>query len=274
MDEDDIYGSILSDPKSLTHTSTTSHSSNSNLLSSNSHSEPMASGYTGPGISNPTPWLFISNLTWWTNEDDLRSKLGEGLCTRALSFHFIEHKPNGKSKGMVIVEFGDVETAEMAKDRLEGKEIHGKTCEVGFARNPPIKTFESKKIEAWSWELFSNPFLLLYLENPSYQRGPASINTSSRPPNYHQQQRIRPIEYEVDHNPSDQSRHVYRDDPGNGIGSNNEGHRIRYPRDSREPRDVRDSRDHYRDSRGHYHRESRTRSKSPDRRQSSSSHRY
>lgn len=151
MDEDDIYGSILSDPKSASHSSY----SNSNVATSNSYSEHYsnANGHnshyppqqTGPAISTPTPWLFISNLTWWTNEDDLRSLLGDNFGNRILSVHFIEHKPNGKSKGMAIVEFGEVDTAEMAKDRIEGKEIYGRKCEVGFARNPPIKPFESKQ---------------------------------------------------------------------------------------------------------------------------------
>lgn len=89
----------------------------------------------------PQPSLFISNLTWWTSEDDLRQILGD-LSNRIKEVQFLENKPNGKSKGMVIVEFVDVETAEVAKGMLEGKEIYGRNCEVSFARNPPVKPYE------------------------------------------------------------------------------------------------------------------------------------
>ena len=154
MDEDDIYGSILSEPKSHTsNNSGMSSTSNSYVLpASNSRPEyhhsldqhQSTNGYTAPGGNFPTPWLFASNLTWWTNEDDIRGLLSESLNTRILSVHFIEHKPNGKSKGMAIIEFRDIETAEMAKEMIEGKEIYGKRCEIGFAKNPPMKPFESK----------------------------------------------------------------------------------------------------------------------------------
>lgn len=141
MDEDDIYGSILSDPKSFP-------SNSSNTSASTNIPEPhlnaAGSSSSNSNSVNPTPWLFVSNLTWWTSEDDIRAALGEGLGTRLLSVHFIEHKPNGKSKGMAIIEFRDVETAEMAKERMEGNEINGKRCEIGYARSPPMKPFESK----------------------------------------------------------------------------------------------------------------------------------
>ena len=138
MDEDDIYGSILSDPKSFP-----SNSSSASTNIPEPHSNATGTSSNSNSV-NPTPWLFVSNLTWWTGEDDIRAVLGEGLGTRLLSVHFIEHKPNGKSKGMAIVEFRDVETAEMAKERMEGKEINGRRCEIGYERSPPMKPFESK----------------------------------------------------------------------------------------------------------------------------------
>ena len=53
-------------------------------------------------------------MTWWTSEDNLRATFGD-LSHRILQIQFLEHKPNGKSKGMAIVEFVDVRTAELAK---------------------------------------------------------------------------------------------------------------------------------------------------------------
>jgi RNA recognition motif-containing protein len=87
--------------------------------------------------------IFISNLTWWTTEDDIRRALGSDLGTRIKELQFLEHKPNGKSKGMVIVEFLDLETADVGKSLLEGCEINGKVCEVSFSRSPPIRPYES-----------------------------------------------------------------------------------------------------------------------------------
>lgn len=91
------------------------------------------------------------------------------------------------------------------------------------------------------------------------------MTNNFRPPNYHpnpnqQYQRTRPIEYEVESNQNESGRHVYRDEPQ----TNNPGQYI--------DRSSRFSRDHYRDSREHYHRDSRTRSRSPDRRLSSYRH--
>ena len=85
--------------------------------------------------------LFISNLTWWTNEDDLRIAFGE-MAGKVKNVHFIEHKVNGKSKGIAIVEFEDEAAASKAKEIADGKEIHGLACGVTYARSPPIKPHE------------------------------------------------------------------------------------------------------------------------------------
>ncbi len=81
-------------------------------------------------------------MTWWTSEDDLRTAFGD-LNHRIQQIQFLEHKPNGKSKGMVIVEFVDVSTAELAKKTIEGREMIGKRVwEVSFARSAPMRAFE------------------------------------------------------------------------------------------------------------------------------------
>lgn len=80
-------------------------------------------------------------MAWWTSEEDLRHIFGE-LSNRIKELQFLEHKPNGKSKGLVIIEFIDVASAEMAKSIIEGKEINGRVCEASFARSPPVKPYE------------------------------------------------------------------------------------------------------------------------------------
>ena len=142
----------MSDPKSNSNSNKYSdHYSETNLQqqqqqqqpSQYSHSTQNFQGqgqFSVPPVS-PQPSLFISNLTWWTSEDDLRQLLGD-LSNRIKELQFLENKPNGKSKGMVIVEFVDVATAEVAKGMLEGRDICGRVCEVSFARNPPVKPYE------------------------------------------------------------------------------------------------------------------------------------
>lgn len=97
----------------------------------------------------PQSSLFISNLTWWTSEDDLRGLLGD-LSARIKELQFLENKPNGKSKGIVIIEFVDVATAEAAKSLLDRKEIHGRVIDVNFARSPPVKPYDRSSRKAHS----------------------------------------------------------------------------------------------------------------------------
>lgn len=128
----------MSDPKSSKSTSVPDRLSESTAQSNqpNHHQNPQYHPNAPPQSS-----LFLSNLTWWTSEDDLRAVLGD-LGSRITELQFLEHKPNGKSKGMVIIEFVDVATAESAKSLLEGKEINGRVVEAHFARSPPVKSYE------------------------------------------------------------------------------------------------------------------------------------
>jgi hypothetical protein len=50
-----------------------------------------------PGASSA---LLISDLHWWTNEDDVRGWANQSRCEDELvDVTFNEHKVNGKSKG-------------------------------------------------------------------------------------------------------------------------------------------------------------------------------
>ncbi|EMC98003.1 hypothetical protein BAUCODRAFT_410594 [Baudoinia panamericana UAMH 10762] len=70
-----------------------------------------------------TPALKLTDLHWWTTEEDLRS-----LCSRAgvgvveeelLDLSFAEHKINGKSKGEAYLEFASPQAASAVKREVE-----------------------------------------------------------------------------------------------------------------------------------------------------------
>jgi hypothetical protein len=49
--------------------------------------------------------LMISELNWWTTDDDIRGWLKQGGCEEEIKeITFSEHKVNGKSKGYVLLD--------------------------------------------------------------------------------------------------------------------------------------------------------------------------
>lgn len=70
-----------------------------------------------PGASSA---LLISDLHWWTNEDDVRGWANQSGCEDELvDVTFNEHKVNGKSKGQVFVEMSSPQAATALKHTLE-----------------------------------------------------------------------------------------------------------------------------------------------------------
>lgn len=88
--------------------------------------------------------LFVSNLTWWTNEDDLKAAFDQ-LSPKVKAVQFLEHKGNGKSKGIAIVEFVDAASAANARNLADGRQINGLPCAITFARSPLVKPYERRK---------------------------------------------------------------------------------------------------------------------------------
>lgn len=65
--------------------------------------------------------LYINGLPWWITEDDLRDSLdGKIIPLRVV---FLENKPNGKSRGIAIVEFHDKDSCQSALDIITNKYI-------------------------------------------------------------------------------------------------------------------------------------------------------
>ncbi|KAF2146283.1 uncharacterized protein K452DRAFT_305234 [Aplosporella prunicola CBS 121167] len=73
-----------------------------------------------PVDANATTALLISELHWWTNEDDIRGWANQSGCEDELvDVTFNEHKVNGKSKGQCFVELSSHQAATALKHTIE-----------------------------------------------------------------------------------------------------------------------------------------------------------
>ncbi|KIW88772.1 uncharacterized protein Z519_10819 [Cladophialophora bantiana CBS 173.52] len=90
--------------------------------------------------------LMISDLHWWTTEDDIRGWVNEaGSEDELKELTFSEHKVNGKSKGQVYLEFSSPQAATAAKhkiDSLAGNQPGSRKHSVAYtsATQNPFKT--------------------------------------------------------------------------------------------------------------------------------------
>ncbi|KIY00047.1 uncharacterized protein Z520_04685 [Fonsecaea multimorphosa CBS 102226] len=90
--------------------------------------------------------LMISDLHWWTTEDDIRGWINEaGAEDELKDLTFSEHKVNGKSKGQVYLEFSSPQAATATKhkmDSLAGSQPGSRKHSVVYtnATQNPFKT--------------------------------------------------------------------------------------------------------------------------------------
>lgn len=76
-----------------------------------------------PGATN---CLLLSDLNWWTTDDDIRGWVTHALCEDELKdITFSEHKVNGKSKGQAYLEFSSQQAATAAKHQIESAGTEG-----------------------------------------------------------------------------------------------------------------------------------------------------
>ena len=70
--------------------------------------------------ASATTALLVSDLHWWTSEDDLRGWINEVDAEHDLhDISFNEHKVNGKSKGQAYLVFGSATSSSAAKHKIE-----------------------------------------------------------------------------------------------------------------------------------------------------------
>ncbi|EER24454.1 hypothetical protein D8B26_005227 [Coccidioides posadasii str. Silveira] len=73
-----------------------------------------------PTDPDATSALYISDLYWWTTDDEIRGWVNAAGCESELKdVTFSEHKVNGKSKGQAFVEFTSPQAATAAKHQIE-----------------------------------------------------------------------------------------------------------------------------------------------------------
>ncbi|PWY82193.1 hypothetical protein BO70DRAFT_36320 [Aspergillus heteromorphus CBS 117.55] len=73
-----------------------------------------------PTDPDATPALLISDLYWWTTDDDIRGWIRQADAEDELKdVTFSEHKVNGKSKGQAFLEFTTLQAASAAKHQIE-----------------------------------------------------------------------------------------------------------------------------------------------------------
>ncbi|KAG2214976.1 hypothetical protein INT45_013589 [Circinella minor] len=125
-------------------------------------------------VSHPTTGLYIGELAWYVNDEDVKAPLVEGGVINDLKdLTFYEHKVNGKSRGICFLEFNSTDSAVKAKELYDKCEIDGKTSTVSFTTS-------------------QNPFKHIPKEPvPKSQRAPqqqSQQNQQQNQPHHHQQQ--------------------------------------------------------------------------------------
>ncbi|CAI6014346.1 unnamed protein product [Clonostachys chloroleuca] len=102
-----------------------------------------------------TTALMVSELNWWTTDDDIRGWLKQGGCEDGVKdLTFSEHKVNGKSKGQIFIEFSTVAASSSAKHLIDRMPADG--GHLG-----------QKKISTQYWNPNINPFRTLPKDAPA-----------------------------------------------------------------------------------------------------------
>lgn len=82
--------------------------------------------------------LFVGNLSPDTSSDEIRDLFSE--VGEVDSCQLITDRDSGRSKGFAFVEMNSADNANSAKERFNGRDLHGKALKVSDAkpRNQPL----------------------------------------------------------------------------------------------------------------------------------------
>lgn len=88
--------------------------------------------------------LFVGGLDWKTDEVRLREVFED--FGNVMEVKVIQDRDTGRSRGFGFVTFDEVEGAQRAIEKLDGKELDGRTVKVNLAENKgPRKTFNRQR---------------------------------------------------------------------------------------------------------------------------------
>ncbi|KAF7725705.1 hypothetical protein EC973_009422 [Apophysomyces ossiformis] len=136
------------------------HSSSRSHTDSPSRREPpMALANLRGVVSHPTTSIYVGELAWklkvyinkYVTDEDIKAPLVDiGIAGELKDLTFFEHKVNGKSRGIVFLEFSSAEVASRAKEVLDDAQLGGRKPATTFTtstnpfkhlpKEPPQKT--------------------------------------------------------------------------------------------------------------------------------------
>ncbi|KAI8959719.1 hypothetical protein F5Y11DRAFT_291653 [Daldinia sp. FL1419] len=120
-----------SNPESTTHTHNDDYDNDQQTMDAQSTSATPTQSYqqgvkrkevsdNRPIDPGATSALLLSELQWWTTDDEIRGWIRQASCEEELKdITFSEHKVNGKSKGQAYIEFASQQAATAAKRQVE-----------------------------------------------------------------------------------------------------------------------------------------------------------